>query len=339
MKAIIFLLCFVAFFVSCSSGDGESGKNYSVPRFAVYPPSSSGLPGQGSFASFKPESSGGLKYLVWAPVNVLFPLARAQENGCDAELAFSNEAPQTFGQAASISGEDIVHRFYAQAIFYDCVTREQALQSGVGETVQNDSENEDEEVTVLTARRIGDDPEVLTEFVSWTDLPESDNVRGRLVNKYVQENGIITKTRVDLEMEDGARKVESMLHFVDPGNSNIKLYSKGGFQESNPDAQGNFQDQEVWGRFYDTSDNMIVQVRAKSRVNVGVTIELKRCPISGSNIGTDCSGATAETEHYDATGTKVNDPLEGISLGSNTGNGFYAPQSEEEFFTPEFSVE
>ena len=331
----------MTFFVSCGDEETSSGKNYQVPRFAVYPLANTGVPGQGSFASnlTSPLPESGLRYLVLAPLNALFPSAYAQENECAREQAFLNDAPQLFGNAGSISDRDLIHQFYAQAIFYDCVTRQQALRHGVGETVQNDSDNENQEVVVLTASHIGENPEELTEFVSWTDLPESENVRGRLVNKYVQDNGIITKTRVDLEIVDGARKVTSMLHFIDPNNSSIKFYSKAGFQELMPDGDGNFQQHEIWGRFHDNSGGSteLVQVKAVSRVGSGVSIELERCDVT-SNVDTDdCTGSGTVT-HYDANGSSASD-AGGRSFGNNSGDSFYGGQGEEDFFTPEFSIE
>ena len=343
MKPIIFVLCFVALTISCKDDKGSSsGRNYEIPRFAVYPLSESGIATLGGLgADFLPLGPNkGLKYLVLAPINFLLPPIYAQSLiDCEEEVALNNAAPQTFGRAADISAKDLIHRFYAQAIFYDCVTRQQSQSFGVGETVESDPDNEGEEVTILTAKNIGSDEEVLTQYVSWTDLPESENVRGRLVNKYVQNDGIITKTRVDLKIINGAREVTSMLHFIDISNGSAKLYSKAGFRESDPDEDGNFQEQEVWGRFYDTTNKTIVQVRATVGVGSGFSVELKRCFIEGENIDTDCSSASSTTEHYNADGDKASNGAVGGFSGISEEISFYGGQSEEQYFTPEFSLE
>ena len=338
MKFIIFLLFFFTLFVSC--GDEESsnsGRNYEIPRFAVYPLSDSGVPGGGSLSRnfLPPEPNSKLKYLVLAPVHIFFPLAYAQSQiDCTAEIDYYNDAPQTFGRAADIPPQELLHRFYAQAIFYDCIIRQQAQSFGIGESVQEDEEGE--EVTILTAENIGNDPERRTEYVSWTDLPESENVRGRLVNKYIQDDGIVTKTRVDLSIEDGARRVTSLLHFVN-SNDGAKFYSKASFRESNQDAEGNFQRHEVRGRLYDTTDNTIVQVRAVADADSGSSIELRRCPISSGDIDTDCSSAPPVVKHYNNDGAEVSDSSR--SFGDDAADSFYEGQNEEQYFTPEFSIE
>ena len=339
MKTTIFLLCFVILFFSCKDDKNSNmGRNYEIPRFAVYPLSDSGIFDGVSLVEniLSPEPNSKLKYFVLAPVNIFFPMAHAQSAiDCTDEVNLNNEAPQTFGRAASISPEDLLKRFYAQTIFYDCVIREQAQSFGIGETVQvaPKVEGEDpEEIVVLTAENIGSDPEKRTEYVSWTDLPESENVRGRLVNKYVQDDGIITKTRVDLNIVNRARTVTSLLHFVNQDGA--KFYSKANFQESNPDADGNFQQHEVWGRLYDTTNNMVVQARAIIVAGGGFSAELKKCPIS-SSIETSCNGATPDAIHLDGEGNTVGER----SFGSNQATSFYGSQSESEYFTPEFNIE
>ena len=326
MKSILYFLCFAIFLVSCTSGN-DPGKNYQIPRFAVYPPSHSGLPGGGTFASlFQSKPSRAF---------TLFPAAYAQEHECDKELSFYNDAQSRIisGQAASISGKDFIHSFYAQAILYDCETRRQARAEGVGATSQNHGE---EGTVILTVSLIDNRPEDWTRYISWTDLPESANVRGKLINKYLQKDGARTKTRVDLAMKNGARTVKSMLLYTD---EYYTAYTSANFKESSPDTKGNFQVQEIWGRYYDDSANKIVQARALVRVGEGFAVELVRCDISGTNIDTDCSGSSDKVvEHYDANGTKLNSARSGWTFGSDTGDSFYSGELESEFFAPKFSI-
>ena len=337
MKPIILFLCLVALFVSCSEEDGgNAGRNYEIPRFAVYPLSGSGVKRGGDFArNFFPAKSS-VGYYVLAPLNFLLPPARAQgQISCIDEANLWNTAPQTMEEAASISPKDLIDAFYAQAIFYDCNVREQAQSFGVGEeevTVTEDGE--EKSVTILTASRIGDDPEKLTQYVSWTDLPESENVRGRMVNKYLQDNGWITKTRVDLEIEDGARTVTSLLHVV---AGDRKSYIKAGFRESDPDGEGNFGRHEVWGRYFDTVDSIVVRARAVALANGGLSVELRRC--TGASVDTDCSsGGTLVTKHYDGNGEEVSD--RNTVFGTDTAaDDFYGGKTEDEYFTPKFSIE
>ena len=337
MRPIIFLLYFVTLLVSCSDDNvSHSGKNYQIPRFAVYPPSDSGIP-QGGFAGiFSPQSSNKLGYYVLAPLNFLLPPAHAQGRiDCTDEVSFWNSAPQTMGRAASIPAEELIHHFYAQALFYDCNVREQAQNFGIGETVQQDGENGGEEVTILTASNIGAIEDDLTQFVSWTDLPESENVRGLLVNKYLQNDGTRTKTRVDLEIENGARHVTSLLHFTTEDNG--EYYSKASFQESGPDEDGNFQKHEIWGRYYDTSSggNTVVQIRAVAETNGGYSFEIKRC--SGVSDKNSPCASPPTIKHYDKDKNEINARTFGSN--ENEADNFYEGEEESDYFTPEFSLD
>ena len=140
--------------------------------------------------------------------------------------------------------------------------------------LESEGENAGQSVTILTSKRIGENPEHLTEFISWTDLADSENVRGRMINKYLQDDGISTKTRVDMEVEDGAKRVESVFHFSD---SNASMYAKAGFREMEINREGTFQRHEIWGRYYDTTVNIVVQARGVMLAGEGFAVEVTRC--------------------------------------------------------------
>ena len=75
MKTITLLLCVIWVF-SCSDEEGQGGQGYQIPRFAVHPLSGGGLPnGEGLASFFNSGQKKGLKHLVLAPMNILFPLA------------------------------------------------------------------------------------------------------------------------------------------------------------------------------------------------------------------------------------------------------------------------
>ena len=64
--------------------------------------------------------------------------------------------PKPWGGADTIVGIELVERFYAMALFYDCNARQRALQVGIGESEQQEpgAENGSQGVTILTSRQI-----------------------------------------------------------------------------------------------------------------------------------------------------------------------------------------
>ena len=305
-----------------------------IPRFSVDPLDGSGVDDTtASLDKLKPFLS------------LLFPKAIAQSTivSCTDELAASNAAPQIYASSSTNDGLDYAHNFYAQAIFYDCNARQQAQEDGVGRTEQEDDDS-NMMLPVLTASNIGTLPEDLTRFVSWTDLPETQNVSGLLINKYLQDDGTRTKTRIDLKIDTGARSVWSVLYVERAGGD--KSYIKAAFQESDEDTNGVFNEHRVSGRYWDDQDETIISIRASARKDKGVTIRMDECTGQALiNINAGCTTGTTWT-YLDTDGNEMANESAATTAGlitESAPNGLpdaeaFFTGTQAEFFTPGFDV-
>ena len=108
------------------------------------------------------------------------------------------------------------------------------------------------------------------------------------------------------------------------------MYIKAGFEEKEPDSNGQFRRHEVWGRYYDTTVNKVVQARAVMIAGVGLSVELTRCDATNGK-DTVCSG-TPEVNHYNASGDLADNRE--VMFGTRDGGIFF--RDEGAFFNPAF---
>ena len=251
---------------------------------------------------------------------------------CEQELAFANAAPQML---RANSGKEFVEAFYAQANFYDCNARQQALEDSGDLEVAQDS-------PVTTVLYVGSDiPENFTRFVSWTGGIESTNNSGKLVNLYLQDDGVRTKTRIDFVNRSGLKTVNSLL--IALGGTRAGQWTRSFFQEF---EDGNVISHYVGGRHYDTDEQTISIVLAHMKPNAGASTFTIQCTsISPENFNTGCSNLRG-AQYYDATGNSINN-AQAQTLGlitdpndivSNTGIdlGSFYEGTEAEYFRPFF---
>ena len=347
MRQIIFLLC-IFFLASCSKDDKDKdNKTYvTPPRFSVDPIENSGIVIDASALSVSsvrsPWYSTMFKKIgIWS-TSFVIPTIQAQNAiSCSEELDNWNAAPQLYGQSRTRSPQEYVESFYAQAVFYDCNARQQAQEDGVGSSTETDGDTE-ETVTILTAKTVkASAPDDFTRFVSWTDLPENENVRGKLVNKYLLEkDGARTKTRIDLEIENGARDVKSFL-LAREADGDLS-YTRADFTEI-LDDEGRPIAHQVSGRYYDDQDQVIVEIAAYSTTDNGTAVFMKKCT-SVSNYSDSCLIA-ATPHYYDSDGDDMN-ALEVQESGLPTDisddkieevTEFFTG-TEENYFKPEFTI-
>ena len=298
---------------ACSGGDDDAqgGLRYTgdIPRFSVDPLEGSGVP------AVEEDSMGFVSSWLKPVVDFLgLPKAVAQSAriDCRQELDYWNGSPQVVGRAAGNPGQDYAHSFYAMSIFYDCNAREQAQQDGVGRSEHEDPDDPiAEEIPVLTAKWIDPSlPEDWTRFVSWTDVPESENVSGILINKYLQDDLTRTKTRVDLKVTGGARSVWGVLYVDSFGFD--EWYTKFAFREvRQPD--GTVDEHLIAGRHWDDRDQTVIVVKAKAVLGTGISVFMWQCPNRTiSQINDDCStGGTATEMFYDEDGQTLDETAAG----------------------------
>ena len=249
--------------------------------------------------------------------------------------------------------------FYAQAQFYDCNARQQLREDGLtqqcplreGDEEASLEELCDEEsstsIQLLYALIQGDQPEDFTRFVSWTmdpNTPEASDIQGRLINKYLQDNGLRTKTRVNLEREGGRKTVDSIFLYYDSSNepqSSIRAY----FRE---DGASSVTDNYIVGRYWNTSYGKVIAVRAHVKSSTGAALFVEICPADdfAAAQASTCTASGATPVYFDANGDLVVASPEGlINTGSddrfnprNTSNNldtFFDDETIEDHFNPE----
>ncbi len=305
LKQFIFVL--LIFLVSCGR------KEVDIPSFAVKPLEAS------SINSF--------------PAQRFSPAA--ERISCDPELDYWNASPQLVGGAAN-SGAQFVESFYGQANFYDCNARQQALEDSGELEIAEDS-------PTTTTLIVGDIPEDFTRFVSWSGNSQSSNGAGKLVNLYLQDNGIRTKTRIDFSKEGGVKTVNSIL-IATGGLDNS--WSRALFKEVR-DGSGDISEHYVGGRHYDDRDNAITIVVGHLKKNVGsATFKYQCTSITSANFNNSCT--TGPTGGYldDVGGASSAGALAALgvdtsadsiinALGTDLRSNFYTG-SEVDYFEPVF---
>ena len=250
------------FLISC--GDGV---NITIPSFVVKPLGGTPVPS----LSFQLEDFA------------------AETISCDTEVQYYNDAPQLVNQ--NNSGDEYVHTFYAMANFYDCNLRQQAMEKGSIET--------DEDASVNTVKTIGDPSADSTRFVSWQGEADASSGKGKLVNLYLQDDGVRTKTRITFEKVSGVKKVNVL--FKSSGGT-YDQWSRAFFREVR-DSSGDITGHYVGGRHYDSGSSAIAIVLAHLKKDVGISLRKYRCTgVAKANFNQVCN-QNATAEYWDSTGS------------------------------------
>ena len=217
--------------------------------------------------------------------------------------------------------------FYAQSQFYDCNLRQQVREDGVaqqcllreGEGSANPEElcheNENADISVQFSYALFQNeqlPDDFTRFVGWTvdldDPAASADVQGMMVNKYLQDDGARTKTRIDL-YEDNEKKIVSSTVLVYNTNSNPQSVTRAYFREVRPSDGGTVTENYVVGRHWDRSHNEVISMRVHLKSNVGSVLFVTICQNLTdleAAIASPCPvGAVLSTTYFDAEGTPI----------------------------------
>ncbi len=269
MKAlnwIIFLNVFVLFF-SC-------GKKKDPPSFSVRPLESA------SIASFSAVSS-----------NV-----QAATIDCTPELNYWNMAPQTVGQLLTRSNNPVeyLEHAYAQAMFYDCNARQQALEDSDGEVLSSSDIQE----VLVTKEDEGVPFRDFTRFVAWEGDPEALENRGRMVNLYLQDDDTRTRTRIDLSKTGGFKIVDTV--FQSEYNDGTEQWSRAYFREVLA------TEHYVIQRHWDSDDNTIIIVAGHFVEGAGSASFMNTCGNNDPN-GVCALGTTPTETYLDEDGAVIND--------------------------------
>ena len=310
MKYII-VLFFSAFLFSCDNEDSV----IDIPSFSIKPMRNSSVKSIDSSSSkTEVRSSSEVKSLV--------------SIGCLEELSYWNDAPQLVG-GSNLPGIDYIVSFYAGANFYDCSAQLQAQENGPEETLQGD-------LTVFKAESIGDVPEDNTRFVSWSENADKSEIKGKMVNLYLQNDQARTKTRADLSDSNGVKTVNAMFKY----EKDIQMYTRAFFQEV-PNSEGEIVEHIIGGRHYNSRDKVIISVLASVKREIGGSVFVVKCS-DPSSFNAECPFSSPQEQYYNAKG-EVIDKNAATELGLETDfanfpkelilSSFY-DEPESEYFDP-----
>ena len=241
----------------------------------------------------------------------------------------------------------VVLGFYAQAQFYDCNARQQLQEDGLtkqcrlrGGTTGSIGDDDlcDPEATSyvqllysLIKKTPADD---FTRFVSWTmhpTTPKDEDIKGQLINKYLQEDGVIrTKTRVDIDQTGGKKVIDSILLVSDAAgviSSIIRVY----FREAGSGASvtDNYITARTWNKDY----AKVIAVRAHVSATLGASVFYKSCAAADAlaAVTATCSLSGVAPKYFNANGG-VESSLRGIVTSSSDGK-FDARDSSDKLST------
>ena len=330
----VFITCLCVFLLSSSCSDGE--ENRSSVRYSGYIP---------NFSVNAPQNSVGASVLnlFIKPLVTKIQSLNLEENeiniDCTEALNNWNEAPRlpevANGSLLCFNNQNCrtdeigyaIH-FYAQSQFYDCnirqqirddgLTRQCTLREGSGGRMGEDNlcdEEASESVQLLYALTQGNPAEDWTRFVSWTmdpNDPATEDVQGVLINKYLQGDGIRTKTRVDLDRRDGKKVVNSTLLVYDLSGEPSQIV-RAYFREEG--EEGNITDNYIVGRYWQVDYGQVVTIRAHLRSGAGASVFVETCSVNDFTEAQNsaCTASGASPVYFDLNDESSTSPIVGLT--------------------------
>ena len=332
----LILICFGL--SSCDRNSEESSSSIQVPSFSVDPLEDVSLDAfsWGMQSSLEAQGAFPLSVESLTDESPDPEISSEARISCADEVEELNNAPK-LDSREDLEYTDYLRSFYAITSFYDCNVRQQIQED---EVTRADSGQ-------YTASRIGSTPADYTRFVSWIyrDNNAGESIaHGRLVNRYLQEDGMRTQTRIDLSY-NGDKNVDSLVSFVSRNpdtNSEYRYYTRVFFQEVSND-EGDVVEHQIAGRHYNSTQNDVVVVAAVVKLGVGTTVFLKTCQDTNDlNFNCDIS-SDATVKHFSAAGIEMDEPPAGMPTSpQNVGrryriSHFYDDQTESQYFNPSFT--
>ena len=332
-KSILYFIIIVCFSLSSCTQNRDSSSSINIPSFGVEP-----------LLSGPDQSSTNSRFVTKKSTNAqnddpLIEIPNTIRISCELEIELLNNSPQLLDP--NLDYIDYLESFYAMTNFYDCNIRQQVQESN--NVVRLDSGQ------YISSEIDSDNPQDNTRFVSWIYDEGEKIARGKLVNLYLQDDGIRTKTRIDLSHKDGNKVVNSFLYFSDPGIPPTlhKFYTRVLFKEITDD-NGEVTEHRIGGRHYNTFINAVIAFAAVVKKGVGSAVFLKKCENTDDAHAPCNLSSTYEKKYYDANGEVLASApdgmpatLEDIGLDHTTYmlSDFYNGQTEGDYFHPSFDPE
>ena len=185
------------------------------------------------------------------------------------------------------------------------------------------------------------------------DNPETEDLEGTMINRYLQDDNIRTKTKVNLNREMGFKAVETLELFYSDGQASepnimTRIYIREARTGTSTEGvTDNYIVIRYWRELYQN----VIAIKAHIKDGKGARIFKRRCPEANYNdaIGSDCTANHAssietcfDTSHASVTcdaafrqdmedrdGTNFNHPDTGIDLDT-----FLNGESVEDTFDP-----
>ena len=245
---------------------------------------------------------------------------------CTAETNYWNEAARAITE--NPSEKDYVIYFYAQSNFYDCNARQQADETAPVESQEGN-------FRVFTVDINSDDG---TRFISWAREGDSDDIQGKLVNLIEQDDGINTKTRIDLVDDEEAKQVDSLL-YGDDTNLNVQFYTRAKFEAIKED-NGEIAEHYVGGRYY--ISGKVVTLVASAKKDLGISVFKNECVAGNANASCPLNSST-DGVYYNADGDVIDKTAAealGLTVDPSSLLSFYLSNffvNEDEFFATSFT--
>ena len=216
----------------------------------------------------------------------------------------------------------VVLGFYAQAQFYDCNARQQLQEDGLTKQCRlrdgttgsiGDDDLCDPEASSyvqllysLIEKNPADD---FTRFVSWTmhpETPKTEDIKGQLINKYLQRDGAIrTKTRVDIDRTGGKKVIDSILLVADAAGV-ISSITRVYFREAGSGTP--ITDNYITARSWNKDYAKVIAVRAHVSATLGASVFYKSCAAADAlaAVTATCSLSGVTPKYFNANGGAEN---------------------------------
>ena len=163
------------------------------------------------------------------------------------------------------------------------------------------------------------------------NAPSTEDLEGLMINKYLQSNGLRTKTRVDLDRSDGFKSIGSTLAAYGVPSNELKVITRAYFKEAGG-ANKVVTDNYIVGRIWKKDYGKVLAIRAHLRSGAGSSVfyktctapnesaaETSTCDIDSSSIGT----------YFDSNGDHVTAAPAGVITAWNDVN--FNPPSGDHF--------
>lgn len=279
---------------------------------------------------------------------------------CTDELNLANMAPRfpaTSGSNAPICTSDnslcitsplgFLIYAYANGLFYDCNVRQQVRQDGLsrlcklrsgssGNIASGDlcDENTPSSQKMLAFSYIssGQSLEDYSRFVAWTmdpANPGTEDLEGMMINRYLQDDGLRSKTKVILNKVNGFKAVETLEFFYPDGQSTTDPNILTRIYVREAETGVNVANNYIVIRRWRESHGSVLAIRAHVRDGVGAIVYVASCPAAtyADAVSSMCSAESStplQTTCFDTDHNAVNcGPFSGMA--SNTDSVFDHP--------------